>query len=419
MKIKGDIPSYCERDKGKEKGYMKKEFSLFSVAIKNLKRKQLRTWILVVAIALLVSVLVFALSFVRRVNSSIKVTYERLGADVLVVPAGSRGAAEDVLLENRTKSFYMDKGMIEKVRNVKGIDKLTYQTYLVTLTGVCCDVPESIVVAFNQDTDFIVKPWLQKKIGRKLQKGEAIVGYGSAFNINVGVMEVDSVLFGNVFKMLAVLDKTGTGLDNAIFVGDENIDDILRKGKSDIKPGQISIIFARIKSGYDPYKVARDIDDSIIEVDAVARKDIGKNLINTLRDISRIFSITIVLSSILSAFLAWAVFSAIANERSREVGIMRAIGAKESHVMKLFLVEVFIVGCIGSIIGIISGTAISFFMAKGFTIMKNLATDLNAFERIFIAMFCFVIGTGICIVGALSPVQRIKKMEPLVIIKGE
>jgi len=78
---------------------MTKEFTLFSLAIKNLKRKPLRTGILVVAIALLVSVLVFALSFVRRVDSSIKITSHRLGADLLIVPTGSRGAAEDVLLE--------------------------------------------------------------------------------------------------------------------------------------------------------------------------------------------------------------------------------------------------------------------------------------------------------------------------------
>ncbi len=137
---------------------MTKKFTIFSLAIKNLKRKPLRTTILVVAICLLVSVLVFALSFVRRVDSSIKITSDRLGADLLIVPTGSRAAAEDVLLENKVKTFYMDKGIIGRVKNIKGIDLVTYQTYLATITGVCCDVPESIVVAFNQDSDFVIKP---------------------------------------------------------------------------------------------------------------------------------------------------------------------------------------------------------------------------------------------------------------------
>jgi len=398
---------------------MTNKYTLLSLAIKNLKRKPLRTGILVVAIGLLVSVLVFALSFVRRVDSSIKITSQRLGADLLIVPTGSRGAAEDVLLENKVKTFYMDKGLLDRVKAIKGIDKVTAQTYLATITGACCDVPESIVVAFNQETDFVVKPWLQKKLGRRLQKGEALVGSESAFNISMGLTEVDSVLFGNVFRMVGVLDKTGTGLDTAILIDENNIDDILKKGKANIKPGQISVIFAKVKKGFDPIRVAAELEDSIIETDTVARKDIGKNVINALRDINRIFLITFILASLLAAFLAWAVFSGIANERSREVGIMRAIGAKESHVMKLFLIEVIVIGGFGSLMGIFAGTALSFLLAKGFAILKNISTDLSTFERLGIGIIGFVIGTSVCVVGALSPIQRIKKMEPLIVLKGE
>jgi len=398
---------------------MTKEFTLFSLALRNLKRKPLRSGILIIAIGLLVAVLVFALSFVKRVDSGIKITSDRLGADLLIVPTGSRGVAEDVLLENKVKTFYMDKGIIEKVKVIDGIEKVTDQTYLATITGACCDIPESVVVAFNQDTDFVIGPWLSKSLNRRLQKGEAIVGSESAFNINIGLTEVDTVLFGNMFKMIGILEKTGTGLDTAIFIDEENIADILKNGKADLKPGQTSVIFAKVKKGTDPYMVAGRIEDSIIEVDVMARKDIGKNLITALKDINRIFSVTVLLVSILSAFLAWSVFSAIANERSREVGIMRAIGAKETHIVKLFLLEVFVVGSIGSILGILSGTTVSLLLGKSFTMLKSLSTGLSIPERIYIALISFVFGSGICILGALSPIRRVKKMEPLVVIKGE
>lgn len=398
---------------------MSKEFTLFSFALRNLKRKPFRTGVLIIAIGLLVSSFVFVLSFVRRVDSSIKIASERLGSDLLIVPTGSRGAAEDVLLENKVRSFYMDKGIAERVKKIKGIGQVTYQTYLVTITGACCDVPETVVVAFNQDTDFIIKPWLTGKLGRRLKKGEAIVGSESALNISIGLTEVDSVLFGNMFKMVGVLDKTGTGLDTAIFIDEENIGDIMKTGKADIRPGQISVIFAKVQKGYDPYKVAGDVEDSIVETDTVSRKDIGKSLINTLRDFNRIFFMTVALASILSMFLVWTVFSAIANERAREVGIMRAIGAKESQVMRIFFLEVLVIGGLGSVLGIISGTAVSMLMAKGFMILKNLSTDLSAAERIFIGILSFTAGMGICLSGALLPVRRIKKLEPLLAIKEE
>src|SRR5512144_2627232 len=108
---------------------MAKDLTLLSHALRNLRRRPARAVILVTAIGLLVSVLVFALSFVRRVDSGVRKASERLGADVLVVPTGSRGAAEDVLVDNRIKTFYMDRAILEKVRAVKGVARVTAQTY--------------------------------------------------------------------------------------------------------------------------------------------------------------------------------------------------------------------------------------------------------------------------------------------------
>ena len=393
--------------------------TLFSFAVKNIKRKPLRTGILVFAIALLVSALVFSLSFITRVNGSIKKTSERLGADLIVVPDNARGAAEEVLLENKIKSFYMDRGLIDRVKAIKGVETVTEQTYLVTLTGLCCSVPESMIVAFNQDTDFIIKPWLKEKLNRRLRKGEAVVGFESAFNINIGLVEVDSMLFGNVFKMLGTLEKTGTGLDTAIFIGMENMDDIIKNGKANIKPGQTSVLFLRVKPGVDPAGVARSIEDTIIEVDAVARKDIGKSIISTLKDMARIFSMTVALASLLSLFLVWAVFSAIANERSKEVGIMRALGARESHIVKIFFIEVLMIAAAGGALGLFLGSVLSAALASGFTILKHLSADLSALERISIGVLSFVAGTAICVAGALAPIQRLKKLEPLIVIKAD
>ncbi|MEW5746771.1 MAG: ABC transporter permease [Nitrospirota bacterium] len=398
---------------------MAQEFTLLSVAARNVKRKPLRTTILIVAIGLLVALLVFALSFIRRVDSSIRLASERLGADLLILPTGSRGAAEDFLLENEVKSFLMDRAVIERIRKIDGIAAVSPQIYLTTIAGVCCDVPDAVVIAFDQETDFVVNPWLPKKLGRRLQKGEAIVGSESAFNIDIGAMEVDSILFGSIFKMVGVLEKTGTGLDYAIFIDQANIDDILKQGKAKIRPGEISIVFAKVKKGQDPRKVAGLIEDSIIEVDAVARKDLGKGVLDTLADINRVFSVTVVLAAVLSVFLAWAVFSAVANERAREVGIMRAIGARESQVVKLFLIEILIIGGIGSIAGIGAGTSLSMLLAKGFSIMKHVTTDLGSLERAAIALFGLLIGTGVCVVGAVAPLQRLKRMEPLAAMKGE
>lgn len=398
---------------------MSDQFTLSSIAIRNLRRRPLRTVILVAALTLMVAAVVFALSFVMRVNASIKLTADRLGADLLVVPTGSRGAAEDILVENRARSFYMNRSLIDRIRSVDGIDRITHQTYLVTLTGLCCSVPESLVVAFDQDTDFIVTPWLKQKLKRRLKQGEAIAGSESAFNISLGLVEVDGRLFGSVFRMVGVLDKTGSGLDTAVFIADDSIGEVLKNGKAGVGPDKISVIFVKLKKDADPYQVMSAIENNIIEVDVVMRKDIGKSLLTMLGDISRIFYITMALSTLLSLFLVWAIFTAIANERMREVGIMRALGAKERHMVLLFLTEVLILGAIGSLLGIIAGTGLSLVMANSFSILKNLPVDLTVPVRAVIGVAGLLFGTGICALGALFPVRRLKRLEPLLVIKQE
>lgn len=391
-------------------------FGLLNVALKNLKRKPFRTAILVVSIGLLVSILVFGTSFIVSVGASLKRASDRLGADLLVVPMGARDYAAEVLLETKVKVFYMDKDIIERVRKVDGITDITWQTYLETILGVCCDVPAAKVVAFNQETDFIVKPWLKKAIGRRLKPGEAIVGY-EAYR-NLGLLDVESsVLFGTTFDILGVLEKTDTGLDNAIFITDENMKEIIEHGQVRVQPGQISLIFTKVEEGRDPYQVGRDVENEILQVDVVSRNDIGKRIISTLKDINRVFLITIVLASVLSIFLTWTIFSAIVNERFREIGIMRAIGAKSSHIVKIFIIEVLVLGLMGSALGIAFGVTMSVTLSKVFELLRETAATLTFVERAEIALLGLVVGTGICVAGALSSIIRVKKLEPLTVLK--
>ena len=395
------------------------QISFFSVALKNLKRKTFRTAVLVSAIALLVSLLIFAISFTVSVASSLKKSSERLGADLVVVPVGARGFAEEFLLESKNTSFYMPISIIDKVKKIEGIETITHHTYLSSISGLCCDIMPTRIVAYNPETDFIINPWLQKSLGRPLEIGEAIAGFGTSENLGLGLLDIEATIFNNRFKIVGVLEQTGTGLDHALFMTEENLKNIIESGKSPLKKGQISIIFTKLKKGYDPDFVGRVLEGEIPEVDVVARSDMGEKFINTLADINKIFLLTTILASVLTTFLVWAIFSAIANERSKEIGIMRALGAKEFHIVKLYLLEVLVLGFLGSILGVLAGTYLSALLAGSFSLLKNISAGLTGVQQITIALVGLIIGTAICVTGAMMPINRIKKMEPLLVIKEE
>ena len=100
-----------------------------SFSLKNLKRKPFRTAVLLLSIAFLVSLLIFATSFTASVNSGIQKASDRLGADLIIVPVGARDYAEEFLLESKNRSFYMSKDIIEQIKKTEGLDVIESMTY--------------------------------------------------------------------------------------------------------------------------------------------------------------------------------------------------------------------------------------------------------------------------------------------------
>ena len=110
--------------------------------LRNLRRRPLRTAILVAALTLMVAALVFALSFVLRVNASIQLD---LGAARRRPADRSRGRPERRRghpgREPGQRPSTWTSPLVDRVSKIEGVDKVSYQTYLVTLTGLCCSVP--------------------------------------------------------------------------------------------------------------------------------------------------------------------------------------------------------------------------------------------------------------------------------------
>jgi len=210
------------------------QITLLSLALKNLRRKFFRTTVLVFAIGLFVALLVFAISFSVSVSATIDRVSQRLGADIIVVPVGARTKAQEFLLESRATNFYMPARVIEDFARVAGVRKITSQTYVSTIYGLCCSIAPTTIVAFDPETDFIIKPWLNQAIGRELLVGEAIAGVGTADNLGMGLLRLEATLFNQPFTIVGKLEATGTGLDNSLFMTDASLRRIIDSGLSPI-----------------------------------------------------------------------------------------------------------------------------------------------------------------------------------------
>ena len=383
---------------------------------KGVARKIFRNSVLILAVALLVALLVFALLFNKAVEEDIEAAGKRLGADIVLVPVEAKETAEEFILESRIKSFYMDKAVFEAIRSLPDIRQITYHVYLNTLPSGCCSIDEGQVIAFNQEEDFVIRPWLEAGPER-LAAGQVYVGsYVYEF---LGLIDTAS-LFGQGVKVVGHLEQTGTGLDHGVFMRLEDLDKISPEATGGYKPGNVSIIFIRVREGVETAKVVRDIREINPRIGIMTRGDIGAGVRNTLRDILRVFSITILISATLAILLAWSTFTAMTNERRREVGILRAIGARQSHILKIFLLEATIISAMGGLLGIAAGHALIRYLAGDFNLLKKLSAvaTLNA-GTLLLSLFALLAGIAVCLIGAAIPTIRLARMEPLSAIKEE
>jgi putative ABC transport system permease protein len=390
--------------------------SILHIAWKTVSRKIFRNIVLAAAVSLLVSLLVFALLFNRAVHDDIEAASQKLGAEIVMVPVEAIEKAEEFILESKKKDFYMDREVYEKVKDLPEIEKATFQIYLETLESGCCSIVEGQVVAFDPETDFVISPRFSEP-PKPLEEGEVYIGsYVYEYHGLIKTM----ALFNKEVKVVGDLRETGTGLDHGIFMRVEDLDKISASVTGKYSPGKISIIFIKLKEGVELVDATNKIQGMFPNIGTMTRGSIGADVRTTLKDITSVFSITILISSALAVLLAWSTFTALANERRREVGILRAIGAHRSHIMKMFLSEAAIISLLGGIIGIGIGNYLIHHLAGNFDLLNKLGAYASiSMLNVLYSIIAMLVGIGVCLIGAAIPVIRLARLEPLQAIKEE
>ena len=106
------------------------------------------------------------------------------------------------------------------------------------------------------------------------------------------------------------------------------------------------------------------------------------------------------------------------TERFREIGTMKCLGAEDSTVVKLFLIESSLLGVVGSLVGIVFGVII--------TVVVGLAqfgmyavTFMPLLELVKYVVLAFVAGVILCLVGAGYPAFVAARMRPVEALRVE
>lgn len=394
--------------------------SLPQTALRNLRRKPFRTISLIVSIGLLTALLIFSISSSVRMSLGISRTLQQMGGDIMVVPVGAVSDPDDFLFGSQRITLRMSRQILETLSEMVGVDQATSHTYLSTLPGICCGVSQARILAYDPDTDFVISPWMRKSIKRDLLPGEVVTGAGVQMGFELLDTDDQAWILGKKFEVVGQLDPTGTPLDDTIFIREADVLDVMEKNLTELQvtPDEISVIFLSLQKGFDIDTIAKTIEREFLQVKAISRGKISARLKSFFEATSKIFAFTVLLASVLALLVVGSVFSAVVNERRREIGMIRALGATKRHVLRLLLLEAFFTGAIGSLAGLAVGTGFGTLMRTSIDTITKFPITFSPLQVVAIDLVGMAAGTAICMLGALYPVIRINRLDPLDAIKG-
>jgi len=397
-------------------------FSILYLAKKNIKRRFFRTFVTIISVSLAVALFFTGSLLIQGVNESLRIGVDRMGADILVVPQGAASEVEDILLLGKPTTFYMDEEILDIISSIQGVKQLSPQLYIVSLIASCCIFGETMLIGFDPETEFSILSWLSQKLDRNLEPDDVIVGH-----YIISPLGSPLQFYGHEFNIGGKLEPTGIGLDKTVFIQIEDARKMIRESadkaiqKLEIEPNQISSILIRVDRSISTIpEVALKIQASVPGVSVIpANKLIEGTNIQISSATNSLLLLTPAILAI-STMTVFTFFSMIINERQREIGLLRAIGASRLHIFQLILIEAILLTMIGSIVGVIVGGSLIYgFISYFIDILKVPYLWPSGSYIIILAFTSVSIGVLTGILGALYPSIRSSIKDPLSAIRRE
>jgi putative ABC transport system permease protein len=328
--------------------------NLFRLALRNIAGNSFRSFVVLLCALLIAGMGLTTGMILLGAENSLRLAMDRLGADIIVVPEGAADRIESALLMGRPTQSWMPASIVERVAAAMDVQAVSPQLYLATLSNAsCCTVSDMFLIAYDPRTDFVVTPWLEKTIGGELRLGEVIGGT----DVLVPAGEERIKLYGYPVALKAKMEPTGTGLDRSLFLTIETAQEMAHVSRTkaekplEIPQNSVSAVMVKVRPGSNPRAVALNISVHISGVTPILSPDMFQSQRKGLTGLRNGMVMAMILTVGFSVLLIGLVFSMAANERRRELGVLRALGATRSFIFRVLLSEAGLLALYGGIAG--------------------------------------------------------------------
>lgn len=419
---------------------------ILSIAFRSVRSNMLRTVLTVLIIALGITALVVVNTAIKAINQKFSESFSTMGANGFAIRYKDRnirfgGGGNEIKKEKKGSKKERTSNLNKKitkdeaemfVRNYKFPSSKGLSVFVTRNAIASYETKKTSpnIFVFGGDENWVVLNGFKIRVGRNLNQADVqsarnvcILGYDVAkklFPANPDRALNAIIRVQNIpYRVIGILESRGSSFgmsyDNRIMTSYTNIHRQFSSGISyviAVMTDDLKKVYAAMGEAEGVFRSVRKLATTEENNFVLERNDsIAEKAMNSLSMIS-LTAVVIGFITLLGAAIGLMNIMLVAvTERTKEVGLIKALGGKKKTVMSQFLLEAIIISVLGALLGIILGISLgnffSFVISTGFVVPWNWV--------ILAIVICSITG----LLAGLYPALKAGKLNPIEALRYE
>ncbi len=398
----------------------------FHLAVDSLRQNRTRTFLSALGIAIGVASIVLILSLTGGINQLISTSSNKDNANLILVRPSSGKEITDSIIDELTHTSQYSKSnltlediaTIKEVQNVKSVAPIAISSSTITIANKAYQ--STTLVATNNDLQDVLG--LHLKSGQfldySLRKNVAVLGYNIAEQV-FGTTEATTRTFtynNQQFMVVGVLDKlddpinfNGVDFDNAILIDIDfasTFESSIQIQQIDIRTETTDVVSDTISAINEKLSEKKKGDQDYQIISGTENLHPAGSLLSI---ISNMLTLVASISLVVGGVGIMNIMLVSVSERTREIGIRKAVGASSSHILLQFLFESIILSVIGGLMGFILGYIFAFLI--------SLITPFAPHISWQILSVTGLVSLGVGVLFGVYPALKAARKDPITSLK--